>query len=199
MKSTVWVIAAGDEDKDLVPSMLNDGVMLVGPSRSTGDLTGKDINKIPNLRSVDKSTLESIKSRIKMEQIIVLRLGSVCFAVGAIKSNYKFDPKYLNVTSYWNNGSFSPAEDQWSMQHTREVNWYVLNQPKAIHYFRKGIYGNPRRLYRLGGRGKPISKLAKSELDSYLIKLGYDGKNADHILKQIGQQTTGVNSFGFPN
>lgn len=31
MKSIIWRVAAGDEDKDLVPLMLRNQVMLIGP------------------------------------------------------------------------------------------------------------------------------------------------------------------------
>ncbi len=198
MKSVVWVVGAGDEDKDLVPSMLVDGVMIIGPSRSTGDLDKVNLTKLSGLGRNDKSALKCIKNRIKLNQIVVLRLGSVCFAVGSIKSDYKFNPKYSSVKSYWNKGSLSPAEKSWSMEHVREVDWFILNDPEAIHFFRKGIYGSAMRLYRLGSGGKKPSKTAKSELDTYLIKKGYDGINANDILKLIGKLTTGVNSFGFP-
>ncbi len=199
MKSIVWVIAAGDEDKDLVPTMLKDGVMLVGPSKNIGDLAENYENKIANLKpkSNTKSALKCIKNRMKIDQLIVLRLGSVCFSVGAIQSKYIFNLKYSHVISFWNKNNYSPKEKPWSMQHTRKVNWYALNDERAIHYFRKGIYGSARRLYRLGDKGKK-SEVAKSELNAYLLDLGYNNSNADEILKKIGKLTIGVNSLGFP-
>ncbi len=203
MKSKIWVVAAGDEDKDLVPHMLESGRMFIGPGAITGDLAGKtakEIKLIPKLKSRIASSLISFKFRAKEEEMVVVRLGSVCFAVGAISSEYIHNLDHSSMLSYGNKSRLlSPKEDYWNLSHTRNVNWYVLKDPKAIHFFRKGIYGSPLRFYKLGGAGKKVSRVAKSELDIYLKDLGYDNTNANLVLGTIGDRTSSVNCYGFPN
>jgi hypothetical protein len=203
MISKVWVVAAGDEDKDLVPHMIESGKMFVGPGSTTGDLASKsasEIKSISGLKNRVASSLISFKFKAKKKEMVVVRLGSVCFAVGSISSEYTHDLTYSNMLSYGNKSRLlSPSEDYWNLSHTRDVSWYVLKDPKAIHFFRKGIYGSPLRFYKLGSSGKNVSKVAKKELDVYLKSIGYDNTNANSVLSTIGDRTTSVNCYGFPN
>ena len=43
--AAIWRIGAGDKEKDLVPTMLKHGVMMVGPGR-IGDLSGLEKHRI---------------------------------------------------------------------------------------------------------------------------------------------------------
>jgi hypothetical protein len=198
MQSIIWRIGAGNEDKDLVPLMLEKQVMLIGPGNDTGDITGKDLNTFLKLTRTDRSSLRSFRDEAKEGNLVVLRLGSVCFSVGAISSGYIYDDEYSDVYSYWNDNKAKSGEQPWDLQHTRKVKWYVLSDRSAIYHFRKGIYGGAQRFCRLGDTGKDICVKAKEELDRYLISIGYDNNNGEQVLQQIGKPCNKVNAYGFP-
>ena len=202
MRSVIWRIAAGDEDKDIVPLMLRDQVMLIGPG-SIGDitnLTDAGVLNLPNFSKRDLQYVVAFRTAARNGHLVVLRLGSVCFSVGAIRSEYFYDDKYAEVYSSWNiGGTFYPNECSWDLQHARKVTWYGLTDNEALCCFRKGIYGGPQRFCRVGDGGKQISASAKNHLDEYLWnKLGYNNQNGEDILKQIGKPCTKTNVFGFP-
>jgi hypothetical protein len=189
---TVWRIAAGDKEKDLVPLMIRDQVMLVGPG-STGDLANMSEAQVrglpPSIQGFDPGALVAFRFRAQVEQIVVLRLGSVCFSVGVIKSKYFHDNRYAQVYSYWNPvGRFRPTEPPWDLQHARKVDWYGLTDMEALGFFRRGIYGGQQR----------FCQVLDQELHNYLNRLGYNNTNGDAVLSKVGQRCARVNAFGFP-
>jgi hypothetical protein len=204
VKSIVWRVAAGDEDKDLVPMMIREQVMLIGPG-STGSLANAsdvEIRRLPVSADVSRGDLQylvAFRWGALKEHIVVLRLGSVCFSVGAITSDYFYNLRYDKVYSSWNPGDrFHLKESTWDLRHARKVNWYGLTDEQALCFFRKGIYGGAQRFCRVGDGGKEIAAKAKKHLDEYLCKLGYNNANADEVLKRIGEPCVKINRFGFP-
>jgi len=196
--AAIWRIGAGDKDKDLVPLMLEKGLMLIGPG-DTDDITGlnraaiKDkVNNIPNGNPRDKSSAGYLLGfrDAKNGEIVVLRLGSVCFAVGVIIGDYKWSDEFKKVYSYWNKEKIYRQNDPpWDLQHTRKVEWFILKDAEALCYFRRGIYGGQQR----------FCQVQDSELKNYLEeKLGYNGTNGREVLEKIGDRTQGVNKYGFP-
>ena len=205
MRAIVWRVAAGDEDKDLTARMIEDQVMLIGPGvDDISHLSDSDVLKLACAPKITKRELEILirfRADEKRGQLVVLRLGSVCFCVGAIVSKYCFDSRYDKVYSYWNpDGRFCLSEVPWKLQHKRDVHWYVLSDRKALCHFRKGIYGGASRFCRLRDTSRNISvRSAKKALDSYLCdELHYDNSNAEDILKKIGTPCRKVSEYGFP-
>ena len=96
----IWQIGAGDKEKDLVPTMLESGLMIIGPGNG-GDISSLDDQTLENnLRKTGEIEEKHIKSTViflkafrdaNEREIVVLKLGSVCFAVGAIAGKYKWD------------------------------------------------------------------------------------------------------------
>jgi len=202
MRSVIWRVAAGDEDKDLVPLMLRDQVMLIGPG-SIGNITNMSDTDVLGLRDARKRDLQylvAFRTKARIGHLVVLRLGSVCFSVGVITSDYFYEEKYAEVYSFWNiERKLYPKEQSWDLQHARRVKWFGLIGPEALCYFRKGVYGGPQRFCRVGDGGKEISATAKQYLDTYLWeKLGYNNENGDAILAAIGKPCAKINAFGFP-
>ena len=202
MKSILWRVAAGDEDKDLVPLMIRDQIMLIGPGSigNIADMRDEDVLKLPNARRRDLQYLTKFRTAARKGHLVALRLGSVCFSVGVIESDYFFENKHAKVFSYWNsNRQFYANEVPWDLQHARRVKWFGLTDMEALCHFRKGIYGGPQRFCRVGDGGKAISATAKQCLDQYLsTRLKYNNENGDVILNLIGKPCTTINEFGFP-
>ncbi|MBI3801890.1 MAG: hypothetical protein HY268_33580 [Deltaproteobacteria bacterium] len=202
MRSVIWRVAAGDEDKDLVPLMLRDQVMLIGPGSAgnIANMTDTDVLKLSNAKRRDLQYLVAFRTDARKGHIVVLRLGSVCFSVGVITSDYFYEDKYAEVYSFWNSDKkFYPKEDSWDLRHARQVKWFGLIDPEALCHFRKGIYGGPQRFCRVGDGGKQISASAKQHLDDYLWdKLKYNNENGDGVLSKIGKPCAMINKFGFP-
>ena len=145
--TVIWQIAAGDKEKDLVPTMLENGVMIIGPGRIR-DITSPDNDKLTIEKKLlkngqpknDAGSLIAFRDKAKEGAIVVLRLGSVCFAVGVIAGKYKWDNKYKEVCSYWNRNNkydseIEKKEEGWDLQHTREVAWYVLKDNDLLSSF----------------------------------------------------------------
>src|SRR5262249_22529264 len=174
--------------RDLVPHMIRDQVMLIGPG-STGDIANMseaDVLRLPKTRGFDPRALVAFRFKAQKQHIVVLRLGSVCFSVGVITSDYRWDDRYAEVYSFWNaQNAFYPGEWPWDLKHARRVNWYGLTDKEALCAFRKGIYGGRQRFCRVADGGKAS---AKQHLDEYLWnKLGYDNTNGESVLRSIGK------------
>jgi len=192
----IYHIGAGDKEKDLVPCMLNNKIMMMGPG-DIGDISGKSNDEVKTLikeaypsdkKSKDADMLISFRDAPN-GALVVLRLGSVCFAVGAISDIYVWNQKFGKVYGHWNSSrQYFSAEQYWDLQHTRKVKWFVLKDTQAIFFFRRGIYGKQR-----------FSKVWDTALKKYLIDIQYDGVNGEEILSKIGDITKGVNRYGFPD
>ena len=202
----IWQIGAGDKEKDLVPTMLESGLMIIGPGNG-GDISSLDDQTLENnLRKTGEIEEKHIKSTViflkafrdaNEREIVVLKLGSVCFAVGAIAGKYKWDKQFEKVYSYWNKDNKYDSEMEkrevgWDLQHTRKVDWFVLKDNKAIYYFRRGIYAKTR--FSRVGKKEPEREI----LHNYLEKLGYNNKNGKEMLEKIGDPVNGLNKYGFP-
>ena len=77
MRSVIWRIAAGDEDKDLVPLMLRDHVMVIGPG-SIGDisrLTDAEVRSLSTFKNNDLRCVIRFRTDARCGQLVVLRLG----------------------------------------------------------------------------------------------------------------------------
>lgn len=144
--ATIWRIGAGDKDKDLVPSMLEHGVMMLGPGR-IGDISGLSKGDIHRelvrhfIKGRRASMLVAFRDEVAIGELVVLRLGPVCFAVGAVSGPYVWREEFSEVRSYWNRGEKFRTETSWDLQHTRSVAWHALKDKKALCFFRRGIYG----------------------------------------------------------
>ncbi len=189
----IWRIGAGDKEKDLAPLMIEEGIMLLGPGY-IGDISNKTDEDIKiDLAKDNYEGPRTLRMLISFRdavigEIIVLRLGSVCLAVGVISGVYEWKNEFEEVCSYWNPGKKYRAETPWKLQHTREVEWFILKDKEALCYFRRGIYGGQQR----------FCQVQERELHDYLDGLGYNGSNGGAILRRIGDRTKGVNKYGFP-
>lgn len=187
----IWRVGAGDKEKDYMPLMLEEGVMMIGPG-AIGDLTGLSAPQIEvelvaqGAKATDSGVLLCFRDRARENELVILRLGSVCFAVGAIAGPYEWRSQFDDVRSYWNAGYRN--EQSWDLQHVRKVDWFALKEREALCWFRRGIYGGQQRFCGVQDR----------ELHSYMQRLGYDGNNAGAVLEKIGVRTNGVNQYGFP-
>jgi len=185
----VWQIATGGKEKDLIPTMIEEGLMMIGPGDNVYISSTNDVSSTNDMKY--KSDIKILKSfcESKKGEIVVLRLGSVCFAVGAIDSPYERNDKFAKVKSYWNRtGSYDPNEQPWDLQHTKKVIWFILKDKEALFNFRRGIYAKKR-----------FCRVGDDRLHSYLKKLDYNGTNGQDILSKIGDQTSSVNEYGFPS
>lgn len=191
---TIWQLGAGDKEKDLLPIMIENKIMMIGPG-DVGDISSidkKTLEKLLKEKGINEgkttpSMLISFRDASEGE-IVVLRLGSVCFAVGAIAGKYEWRKEYGKVYSYWNRDKkYDQSEDYWDLQHVRKVDWFVLKDEEAIYYFRRGIYGRQR-----------FSEVGDKKLRNYLKKKGYDGKNGKEVLSAIGSPAYHINEWGFP-
>jgi len=189
----IWQIAAGEKDKDLVPLMLEKNLMLIGPGEIS-DISGMDKSevsmRVKNKYPKDKRiALNLLQFRdVKNGAIVVLRLGSVCFAIGAICGEYEWREEFDKVYSSWNKEKeYRKNEEPWSLKHTRKVEWFILKDREALCYFRRGIYAK-----------QGFCHVQEAELKEYLKGLGYNGTNGREVLEKIGTQTKGVNRYGFP-
>jgi hypothetical protein len=162
-------------------------------------MSDTEVLALPNASRRKLHYLVAFRTMARQGHLVVLRLGSVCFSVGVITSDYFYDSTYAADYSSWNEAkAFSPQEGPWDLQHARKVKWYGLTDRRALCCFRKGIYGGPQRFCRLGNGGKDICVSAKRRLDEYLQDLGYNNQNGDEVLKKIGKPCTKINEFGFP-
>lgn len=72
--STIWRIAAGDKEKDLIGTMLGNGVMMVGHGK-TGDISGLELPVIQDLLTA-KCDVEQSKSKATARLLLRFRDGA---------------------------------------------------------------------------------------------------------------------------
>jgi predicted Mrr-cat superfamily restriction endonuclease len=179
MKSIIWKVGACDSGKDLVPPMLKDQVMLIGVGDSVGDITNMTKSDVLELKLPANSKLTerawkrqlqylvSFCYEAKKGELVVLCLGSVCFSVGVIKSDYFYDATYNHVYSYWNKDKrYDQKEQEWQLPHARSVKWFGLTDQQTLCHFRKGIYGGAQCFCKIRDVGETAR--TKKILDDYL-------------------------------
>ena len=66
-------------------------------------MSDSEVLDVSNAKKRDLQYVVKCRTVARNGQLVVLRLGSVCFSVGVIASEYFYENKYAEVFSSWNN------------------------------------------------------------------------------------------------